>query len=146
MMMARTLRALLLAGLLAITLLGTVLLFRPFLALSFNEQKAQLLGLRPRMAHVALLGLITIAIVMKSMGNFDPGFFAAGLAMIWSIDRVLDMCRTVVNVTGDATVAIVVAATEGELNVPSETFLSDLPLIESGAAAEVNPSSEPLPV
>ena len=53
----------LLAGLLAVTLLGTVLLFRPFLALSFNEQKAQLLGLRPRMAHAALLGLITIAIV-----------------------------------------------------------------------------------
>jgi ABC-type Mn2+/Zn2+ transport system permease subunit len=53
----------LLLGLLAVTLVGTVLLFRPFLALSFNEQKAQLLGLRPRMAHAALLGLITIAIV-----------------------------------------------------------------------------------
>jgi ABC-type Mn2+/Zn2+ transport system permease subunit len=53
----------LLAGLLVVTLVGTVLLFRPFLALSFNEQKAQLLGLRPRMAHAALLGLITIAIV-----------------------------------------------------------------------------------
>jgi ABC-type Mn2+/Zn2+ transport system permease subunit len=53
----------LLLGLLAVTLVGTILLFRPFLALSFNEQKAQLLGLRPRMAHAALLGLITIAIV-----------------------------------------------------------------------------------
>jgi ABC-type Mn2+/Zn2+ transport system permease subunit len=53
----------LLLGLLVVTLVGTVLLFRPFLALSFNEQKAQLLGLRPRLAHVALLGLITIAIV-----------------------------------------------------------------------------------
>jgi ABC-type Mn2+/Zn2+ transport system permease subunit len=53
----------LLLGLLAVTLVGTILLFRPFLALSFNEQKAQLLGLRPRLAHVALLGLITIAIV-----------------------------------------------------------------------------------
>jgi ABC-type Mn2+/Zn2+ transport system permease subunit len=53
----------LLVGLLAVTLIGTVLLFRPFLALSFNEQKAQLLGLRPRMAHATLLGLITVAIV-----------------------------------------------------------------------------------
>jgi manganese/iron transport system permease protein len=53
----------LLVVLLAVTLIGTVLLFRPFLALSFNEQKAQLLGLRPRMAHAALLGLITVAIV-----------------------------------------------------------------------------------
>lgn len=53
----------LLAGLLAVTLVGTFLWFRPFLALAFNEQKAQLLGLRPRVAHVALLALITLAIV-----------------------------------------------------------------------------------
>lgn len=53
----------LLAGLLGVTLLGTVLLFRPFLVLAFNEQKSQLLGLRPRLAHAALLGLITLAIV-----------------------------------------------------------------------------------
>lgn len=53
----------LLSGLLVVTVVATVLLFRPFLALSFNEQKAQLLGLRPRLAHVALLALITLAIV-----------------------------------------------------------------------------------
>lgn len=53
----------LLAGLLALTFVAIVLLHRPFLALAFNEQKAQLLGLRPRLAHVALLGLITVAIV-----------------------------------------------------------------------------------
>lgn len=53
----------LLGGLLMLTLFGTALLYRPFLALSFNEQKAQLLGLRPRLAHGALLGLITLAIV-----------------------------------------------------------------------------------
>lgn len=53
----------LLGGLLVITLLGSVIGFRPFLALAFNEQKAELLGLRPRLAHIALLGLITIAIV-----------------------------------------------------------------------------------
>ncbi|MGH8950497.1 MAG: zinc ABC transporter permease AztB [Acidimicrobiia bacterium] len=36
---------------------------RHFLVLSFNEQKAQLFGLRPGLAHVALLSLITISIV-----------------------------------------------------------------------------------
>lgn len=46
-----------------ITLIATVVLFRPFLALAFNEQKAALLGMRPRLAHIALLGLITLAIV-----------------------------------------------------------------------------------
>lgn len=53
----------LLAVLVIVTLVTSVLLFRPFLALAFNEQKAQLLGLRPRLAHAALLGLITLAIV-----------------------------------------------------------------------------------
>ena len=42
---------------------ASIVLYRPFLVLSFNEAKAQLLGLRPRLAHGALLLLITIAIV-----------------------------------------------------------------------------------
>ena len=37
--------------------------YRPFLALSFNEQKAKVLGMRPGIAHVAMLGLITLGIV-----------------------------------------------------------------------------------
>ena len=40
----------------------------------------------------------------------------AGLALIIALDRPLDMCRTIVNVTGDATVATLVASTEGELS------------------------------
>ncbi len=52
-----------LAIVLAITLLVSVVMYRPFLVLAFNEQKAQLLGLRPRLAHGALLALITLAIV-----------------------------------------------------------------------------------
>lgn len=47
----------------AIAVLTTALLYRPFLVLSFNEQKAQLLQLHPRLAHGALLGLITLTIV-----------------------------------------------------------------------------------
>lgn len=49
--------------LLAVTIVVTRLLHRPFLVLSFNEQKAQLLQLRPKLAHMALLGLITMGIV-----------------------------------------------------------------------------------
>lgn len=41
----------------------TITLHRHFLALAFNEQKAQMLGLYPRMAHLAMLGLITLAVV-----------------------------------------------------------------------------------
>lgn len=52
-----------LAILAVVVAVASVLLYRPFLVLSFNEAKAQLLGLRPKLAHGALLILITIAIV-----------------------------------------------------------------------------------
>ncbi|WP_430408307.1 dicarboxylate/amino acid:cation symporter [Kordia sp.] len=46
------------------------------------------------------------------------GIPEAGLALIFAVDRPLDMCRTVVNVTGDATVSMVVAKSVGKLNDP----------------------------
>jgi len=47
----------------AVTLALSTLLYRPFLVLSFNEEKAKMLGLRPRLAHGVMLGLITLTIV-----------------------------------------------------------------------------------
>jgi ABC-type Mn2+/Zn2+ transport system permease subunit len=47
----------------AVTVIISVWLYRSFLVLAFNEQKAELLGLRPKLAHIALLGLIMISIV-----------------------------------------------------------------------------------
>ena len=41
----------------------TILLYRPFLALTFNEVKAQTLGMYPRLAQAALLGLLSLSIV-----------------------------------------------------------------------------------
>jgi len=52
-------------------------------------------------------GMVMLVIVLRSVGV--P---ADGIAMILAVDRVLDMCRTVVNVTGDAAVAVAVAGTE----------------------------------
>jgi len=46
------------------------------------------------------------------------GIPEAGLALIFAIDRPLDMCRTVVNVTGDATVSMLVAKSVGKLGEP----------------------------
>jgi ABC-type Mn2+/Zn2+ transport system permease subunit len=46
-----------------ITLVGVVVLYRPLLVISFNEAKAQLLCLYPRLAHAAMLALLTVAIV-----------------------------------------------------------------------------------
>ena len=46
-----------------IVIVLTILLYRPFLALTFNQVKAQTLGMRPRLAQAALLALIAVAIV-----------------------------------------------------------------------------------
>ena len=52
-----------LAVLLGVAVVASAVLYRPFLVLAFNEQKAELLGLRPALAHWVLLGLITAVIV-----------------------------------------------------------------------------------
>ncbi len=62
-------------------------------------------------AAVPSAGIIMLVIVLEAIGV--P---AAGIALILGVDRILDMCRTVTNVTGDATVAAVVAASEGQLH------------------------------
>lgn len=59
-------------------------------------------------------GMVMLVIVLRSVGV--PG---DGIAMILAVDRVLDMCRTVVNVTGDAAVAVAVAGTERATLVPT---------------------------
>lgn len=61
-------------------------------------------------AAVPSAGLVLMIIVLESVG-LNP----AWIALIFPIDRILDMCRTVVNVTGDSTVSTLVAASEGEL-------------------------------
>lgn len=48
---------------LGLALVVSVLGYRPFVALAFDERKAHTLGLRPRLAHIGLLGLLTLAIV-----------------------------------------------------------------------------------
>lgn len=60
-------------------------------------------------AGVPGAGLVMLVIVLESIGV--P---AAGLALILAVDRILDMFRTVVNVTGDVAVAAVVAASESQ--------------------------------
>ncbi len=68
-------------------------------------------------AAVPGAGMVMLVIVLESIG-FPPDKLAIGLALIFAVDRPLDMCRTVVNVTGDATVAMVVAKSVGKLGKP----------------------------
>jgi len=66
-------------------------------------------------AAVPGAGLVMLVIVLGAVG-MDP----EGVALIFAVDRILDMLRTVVNVTGDATVATVIASSEGQLRTVSK--------------------------
>jgi len=62
-------------------------------------------------AGVPGVGLITLAMVLKQVG-----LPAEGIAIILGIDRILDMVRTSINVTGDSVVSLIVAKSENDFN------------------------------
>ena len=67
-------------------------------------------------AAVPGAGMVMLVIVLESVG-FPADKLGIGLALIFAVDRPLDMCRTVINVTGDATVSTVIAKLEGKLKI-----------------------------
>jgi Na+/H+-dicarboxylate symporter len=67
-------------------------------------------------AGVPSAGIITLILVLQSVGL--AGQAAAGIALILGVDRILDMVRTAVNVTGDLSCAAFVARSEGERLIP----------------------------
>lgn len=75
-------------------------------------------------AAVPGVGLITLSMVLRSVG-----LPVEGIAMIMGIDRILDMLRTAVNTTGDATVTMIVAKQDGSLNL--DQFNSTIPIVDS---------------
>ena len=63
-------------------------------------------------AAVPSAGLVMLIIVLQSVG-LNP----AWIAIIFPVDRILDMIRTTVNVTGDATVTTIIAKSENEIDL-----------------------------
>ena len=64
-------------------------------------------------AAVPGAGMVMLVIVLAQAGIPE-----AGIALVFAVDRPLDMCRTVANVTGDATVATLVGKSLGKLGPP----------------------------
>jgi len=60
-------------------------------------------------AAVPGAGILMLVIVLE-----QAKIPSDGINLILGVDRLLDMCRTVVNVTGDATVAVLIAKSENE--------------------------------
>ena len=80
-------------------------------------------------AGVPGAGIITLAIVLRSIGV--P---LQGIGIILGVDRFLDMCRTAVNITGDAACAAVVASSEGLLGTMPGQQAASTPSKEEGAS------------
>ncbi len=66
------------------------------------------------LASVGTAGIPSVGLITLSMVFTSVGLPVEGIAMIMGIDRILDMSRTAVNVTGDATVTVIMAKQEGE--------------------------------
>ena len=75
-------------------------------------------------AAVPGAGMVMLVIVLDTLG-IPKDQLAFGIALIFAIDRPLDMCRTVINVTGDATVATIVGKSVGKLGTPKPRNLDD---------------------
>ncbi len=86
-------------------------------------------------AGVPGAGIVMLVIILESVGV--P---SAGIALILGVDRILDMVRTVTNVTGDATVATIVAATENQLGRPAEGGVPAAPAVVRDALADASGS------
>ncbi|MCK4772752.1 MAG: dicarboxylate/amino acid:cation symporter [Candidatus Latescibacteria bacterium] len=64
-------------------------------------------------AGVPGIGMVTLTLVLTQLG-----IPLEWIALVVGVERILDMTRTAVNVTGDAACAVWIAKTEGELNIP----------------------------
>ena len=73
------------------------------------------------LASIGTAAVPGVGLVMLTMVLGQVGLPVEGIGLIIGVDRLLDMLRTAVNVTGDGTVATIVAATENELD--REKFL-----------------------
>ncbi|TVS09390.1 MAG: hypothetical protein EA423_00175, partial [Phycisphaerales bacterium] len=95
-------------------------------------------------AGVPGAGMVMLVIVLQS-ANIP----VEGIAIILGVDRLLDMCRTACNVTGDAAVCAVVGHTEGELLTEEEVErlygdIDDPETIDEGDPPGDEPPDAPL--
>lgn len=75
------------------------------------------------LASVGTVGVPGTGIVMLLIVLEAIGVPSAGIALILGVDRILDMLRTVINITGDSVVSVIIAHQEGKLG---EAHVSDL--------------------
>ncbi|NCN42152.1 dicarboxylate/amino acid:cation symporter [bacterium] len=80
------------------------------------------------LASIGTAGVPGVGLIMLSMVFQQVGLPIEGIGIIMAVDRLLDMVRTAVNVSGDAAISCVVAKSEGQLD---EAIFNEDPLIET---------------
>lgn len=69
------------------------------------------------LASIGTAGVPGVGLIMLAMVLNQVGLPVEGIAMIMGVDRLLDMIRTAVNITGDSAVTCIVAKSEGEMDI-----------------------------
>ncbi len=85
------------------------------------------------LASVGTAGVPGAGLIMLSMVLSEVGLPIEGIGIILGVDRILDMCRTAVNVCGDLTATVVVAKSEGALD-ENVFYHENLPMKGAGSA------------
>lgn len=86
-----------------------------FFGIEFSLTQQAMVVLTATLASIGTAGVPGAGMVMLSMVLASVGLPLEGVAIIAGVDRILDMMRTMVNITGDIACSVFVAATEGEL-------------------------------
>ncbi|MBE3670332.1 dicarboxylate/amino acid:cation symporter [Vibrio navarrensis] len=92
-----------------------------FIAQAFNIDLSMgdylMVILTATLASIGTAGVPGVGLVMLAMVLNQVGLPLEGIALIMGVDRLLDMIRTAVNITGDACVSVIVAKSEGALDI-----------------------------
>ena len=91
-----------------------------FYAIDLTVADYLMVILTATMASVGTAGVPGVGLIMLTMVLTQVGLPVEGIMLIIGVDRLLDMLRTAVNITGDGTVSTIVARSENELDL--ETF------------------------
>ncbi|MCW9001039.1 MAG: dicarboxylate/amino acid:cation symporter, partial [Kangiellaceae bacterium] len=92
------------------------------------------------LASIGTAGVPGVGLIMLSMVFSQVGLPLEGIGLILGVDRLLDMIRTAVNVSGDAVVSSVVAKSEGKLDL--EVFNDPQAGVLSAGATHIDEETE----
>ncbi len=104
-----------------------------FFGVELGLQAYLLVILTATLASIGTAAVPGVGLVMLSMVLTQVGLPVEGIMLVMGVDRLLDMLRTAVNVTGDATVATIVARSENQFD--DAIFAADAPVVPPAPAA-----------